>query len=145
MTLSRGASLVRRAAVTPVASRFLLTGALVAAVHLLLAAGLILAGVHPQVALVVTFAVVLSLHFTLNRQWVFAPDQGYALHLSRQGFRYLTVAGISYVVTAVAIAILPEALDVPVLAIFLVVTAIMACVNFLLLRLWVFRSVEMAG
>ena len=55
--------------------------------------GLVLIGLPIQLALALTMVVVLTLHFSLNRQWVFASDSDYAFHLSGQGVRYLVAAG----------------------------------------------------
>ena len=57
---------------------------------------MVLGGVPIQAALAISFVIALALHFTLNRQWVFTHDSGYALHFSRQGLRYLLAAGLSY-------------------------------------------------
>ena len=78
--------------------------------------------------------------FTMNRQWVFASDGGYALHLSGQGGRYLVLAGFSYLVTAVASAVLPDLLGIHELAAFALSAIAMAGVSFVLLNLWVFRA-----
>jgi putative flippase GtrA len=121
-----------------VMSKFVVTGALVGAAHLGLVTLMVLGGVPIQVALALAFVAALALHFTMNRQWVFASDGGYALHFSRQGARYLATAVLSYAVTATAVAVLPDATGLPELAVFFLAAGAMACVSFVLLNVWVF-------
>jgi putative flippase GtrA len=120
--------------------RFVLTGALVGCTNLGLVTAMVLLGVDIQVALAVAYLVGLTVHFTLNRQWVFASDEGYAAHFTIQGVRYLCTAALSYAVTAVAVAVLPEVLGIPQLAAFFLITGAVACVSFVILHVWVFRG-----
>ena len=131
---------VRRVPSLAVITRFVLTGGSVAVLHLGLVSAMVLLGVDIQVALILAYLVSLTVHFTLNRQWVFASNDGYAFGFTLQGLRYLCLAAFSYAVTATAVAFLPEALGIPELAVFFLVTAVMACVTFLVLQLWVFRE-----
>jgi putative flippase GtrA len=140
MTTRRAGGVLRRMPRPAVVSKFALTGVLVGATHLGLVSVLVLAGMPIQAALALSFVVALSLHFTLNRQWVFAPDSGYALHFSRQGLRYLFAAGLSYAGTSIAVAVLPDVLGIPELAVFFLAAGAMACVSFAILHLWVFHA-----
>ena len=99
---------------------------------------MVLLGVDIQVALIAVVRGQPQLHFTLNRQWVFAPSQGYALRLTGQGVRYLADRWPLVRLTALALAVLPGCSACPswpsswpprVMAVF----------SFLLLRTWVFR------
>lgn len=123
-----------------VISKFAVTGALVGGTHLGIVTLMVLGGVPIQLALALAYVVALLTHFTMNRQWVFASDSGYALHFSGQGGRYLLVAALSYAGTAISVAVLPDPLGVPELAVFVVATCAMALVSFTLLHLWVFRT-----
>jgi len=136
------ATLLRRVPPLAVILRFLVTGGSVAALHLGLVSAMVLLGVHIQAALIVSYAVSLTVHFTLNRQWVFATDQGYAFHLTLQGVRYLCAAAISYAGSAAAVALLPGPLGLPDLAVFFLATGAMTCVTFVVLHLWVFRAAQ---
>jgi putative flippase GtrA len=120
--------------------RFVLSGVAVAICHFSVAT-LLIAGldVSPQPALVAAYGTALALHFTLNRQFVFADHHGYALRLSSQGARYLISAGCSYAITAVSVAILPSMLGVSPLVVFYCVAGAQAVLTFLVLRFWVFR------
>jgi putative flippase GtrA len=100
---------------------------------------MVLAGVPIQVALALGYTVALCMHFTLNRQWVFAESRGYALHLTAQSVRYIVTAAVSYACTAVAVAVLPDVLGIPELAVFLIASIGMAAITFVALNVWVFR------
>lgn len=131
-----------RAHLPPIAvlSKFVITGGLVAAVQFGIVTVLVLLGVPIQLALALTMIVVLTLHFSLNRQWVFASEPGYAFHLTGQGVRYLLAAGLSYAGLALGTAVFPILLGVPDLVALLLASATMACINFFVLHLWAFRT-----
>jgi putative flippase GtrA len=120
--------------------RFLVTGGSVAVLHLALVGGMVLLDVPIQIALVAAYLVSLCVHFTLNREWVFATRDGYAFGLSGQGIRYLVAAGTGYAGAAAGTALLPDALGVSEFVAFLIATAAMTSINFLFLHLWIFRS-----
>lgn len=136
----RTARILERLPRPAVLSKFALTGTLVGVTHLGLVSLMVVLGVPIQLALALGYVVALSVHFTMNRQWVFAHDGGYALHISAQGARYLVTAALSYAVTATAVAVLPDLLGIPELAVFVLSAVGMAGVSFLLLNLWVFRT-----
>lgn len=120
--------------------RFAISGSAVAITHLGVVTVLTLSGTPIQLALVLGYLLALGLHFTLNRNWVFASRDGFARGLSAQGIRYLVVALTSYALTAIALAVLPGALGVPDLAVFVVVTLVLGLIGFVVMRFWVFRS-----
>jgi putative flippase GtrA len=120
--------------------RFALSGLAVQAVYATAMAGFLLALDLPrQLALVLSYCCALSVHFTLNRQFVFAPSDGYAHGLSAHGRRYLVVAAATYGVTALGLAVVPGALGVAPYLGWLLVTAAIAILNFLFLGRFVFR------
>jgi putative flippase GtrA len=125
----------------PRGARFGLAGGAVALVNLGVMTALVAGfGVRAQIALVVSYVLGLAAHFTLNRQWVFSPDDAYHLHLTHQGVRYLGSAATIYGVTALALAALPGALGVPSLAVYYVTVLMLSVVNFFVLRSLVFRA-----
>lgn len=136
----RVGAVVQRIPPIAVLSKFAFTGALVAGTHLGLVTGMVLGGLPIQVALIIAYIIAIAMHFTLNRQWVFRHESGYALRFSAQGVRYLVAAVFSYGMTAIGVAVLPAAFGIPDLAAFFVMTAVMACVTFAILHLWVFRT-----
>jgi putative flippase GtrA len=122
--------------------KFALTGTLVAIVYLVVTSALsVLAGAPTQLAVIVGYVCSLAVHFTVNRRFVFASSTGYALHLSAQGTRYLTVAFSSYALTALLVALSRRA-DIPELVAALGMPVAFAAVTFLTLRGWVFRAAE---
>jgi putative flippase GtrA len=127
----------------PRGARFGLSGSAVALVNLgamtLLVEGF---DVGAQIALVVSYVLGLLAHFTLNRQWVFSPDDAYHLHLTVQGVRYFCSAAAIYGLTALSLATLPGALDVASLAVYYVVVIALSVVNFFILRSFVFRAAQ---
>ena len=121
-------------------ARFGLSGGVVAVVNATVMVGLVVLGLPAQVALAAAYVSAVCLHFALNRGYVFASSAGYSLRLRGQGIRYLGVAVGSYALTALALAVLPRALDAPALAVYLATWVSLALASFLLLRHWVFRG-----
>ena len=140
LTTGRLGGLLHRLPGAVVMSKFVVTGALVGATHLGLVSLMVVGGVPIQVALALAFVIALAVHFTLNRQWVFSVDAGYALHFSRQGLRYLATAVVSYACTAIAVAVLPGVTGLPELAAFFIAAGAMACFSFVALSVWVFAA-----
>ena len=121
--------------------RFAVTGAVVAALYFGLLTGLVIfADVPPQVALIVAFVSAVVVHFTMNRQFVFRGGTTYALHVTHQGIRYLGVVLGSYVVNALALAIVPDLTGLHELVVVALTTGAVTTFTFLTLRDWVFRA-----
>jgi putative flippase GtrA len=120
--------------------RFALSAITVQIVYAALMAVLLLGLDLPrQAALAIGYASALGVHFTLNRQFVFAPTAGYTQGLTAHGGRYLVTALVVYVITAFGLAVVPDAIGVaPFLAWLLLATTIGA-LNFVLLSRFVFR------
>jgi putative flippase GtrA len=140
-------SALNRLRATPVQRlvRFGLTGAFIAVVHIAIVTttvGLLDAPVQP--ALVLAYVIAICLHFTMNRNLVFATGHGYALHLSAQGIRYLGLALFSYIVTATSVAVLPDVLGIPVLVVYLATIACLSVVSFTVLQGLIFHAGEEA-
>ena len=79
------------------------------------------------------------MHFTLNRQFVFAPSDGYVHGLSSHGKRYVLAAIVVYGVTALGLAVVPEALGVAPFVGWALLMVVIAGGNFVLLGRLVFR------
>jgi putative flippase GtrA len=92
-----------------------------------------------QAALAIGYAGAVVVHFTLNRQLVFVPTDGYSHGLSSHGSRYLVAAIVVYVITALALAVVPDALDIAPYIAWLLITATIGAVNFVILGRFVFR------
>jgi putative flippase GtrA len=96
-------------------------------------------GLPFQAALALSYGTALALNFTLHRTFTFATDSGYALRLPGQIARFLALALFQYVVTALAIAFLPDALGLSEFAVWFAVMATFAIGNFLALRFTTFH------
>ncbi len=121
-------------------TRFALAGGIVLAVYLgtttLLAS---VVGLPFQVALIIGFAVGLTLHFTLQRVFVWAHHEEFALPLHRQLGRYLVLAAIQYAVTAASTSLLPAPLGLSTEVVYLATAAVVISLNFLLFRTRIFH------
>jgi putative flippase GtrA len=121
--------------------RFGLTGVLVAAVHMtIVTVGVAVLDVPVQLTLVVAYLVAIALHFMMHRNLVFASEAGYALHLTAQGTRYLALALFSYIVTATSLAVVPDLIGVPVLALYFATICGLAVISFTVLQVLIFHA-----
>lgn len=121
--------------------RFAAAGGLVAATYLgvtLLLADL--AGLHFQVALLIGFGCGLTLQFTLQRLFVWAHAEQFALPLHHQVGRYLLLAGAQYGLTAASTSLLPGLLGLPTELVYLATAALLVSANFLIFRHGVFHA-----
>lgn len=120
--------------------RYAVSGVVVALVYL--AATTFLAEVVSlpfQVALPIGSALAITVHFTLQRLFVWAHHEEFALPLHHQARRYLVVASTQYGMTAASTSLLPGALGVPTEAVYLATALLLTGVNFLLFRNVVFH------
>jgi putative flippase GtrA len=121
--------------------RFGLAGATVALVYLatttILAEGV---GLPFQAALAIGFCVGIIVHFTLQRVFVWAYHEEFALPLHHQLGRYLIVAAMQYGVTAASTGLLPSALGIPTELVYLATVAVVLSANFLLFRNGIFHA-----
>lgn len=121
-------------------TRFALTGTIVAGVYFTVTTALVvLAGAPTQLAVIIGYICSLAVHFTANRNFVFASSTGYALHMTAQGSRYIVVALSSYGCTALLVALAKQA-GFPELLVALGVPVLFAAFTFVALRGWVFRA-----
>jgi putative flippase GtrA len=134
MRLLKGPSLLGQSA------RYVLTGGTVTVVYLgtttVLAS---VVGLPFQIALAIGYCAGLSVHFSMQRFFVWAHHEGYALPLRHQAARYLALTGIEYGLTAASTAILPKALGTPVEVVYLGTVAALVLVNFMVFRNGIFH------
>ncbi|HEY2161004.1 MAG TPA: GtrA family protein [Solirubrobacteraceae bacterium] len=120
--------------------RFAASGGVVALVYI--AATTLLAeviGIPFEVALAIGFSLAIATHFALQRVFVWAHADGFALPMRRQALRYLPMAGLQYGLTAAATAVLPAALGVPTEVVYLCAAGVLSAVNFFVFRARVFH------
>jgi putative flippase GtrA len=134
LRLLRGPSLLGQSA------RYVLTGGTVTVVYLgtttLLAS---VVGLPFQVALAIGYCAGVSVHFSMQRFFVWAHHEEYALALHHQAARYLALTGTEYGLTAASTAILPKALGMPVEVVYLGTVAALVSVNFMVFRNGIFH------
>ncbi len=121
-------------------ARYALTGGTVTVVYL--GSTTVLAevvGLPFQLALAIGACTGVSVHFTLQRLFVWAHHEEYALPLHHQAARYLVFAGAQYGLTAVSTAVLPAALGLPVYVVYFATVAILVSLNFLVFRNAIFH------
>ncbi len=121
--------------------RFALVGGLVALVYLLTTTILALVVHLPfQLALAVGFCLAITVHFTLQRAFVWVHHDEFALPIHRQMGRYLPVVGIQYGVTVLTTALLPRLLGLPTEVVYVTTALVLAAGNFLIFRHGVFHA-----
>jgi putative flippase GtrA len=121
--------------------RFVISGVIVATVYATSTTVLHdVAGLPFQLALALGFSMSVCLHFTLQRLFVWRHHGAFALKMHRQAARYLCVCGTQYGLTALSTSQLPDALHLPVEAVYLVTMLSLAGLNFMLFRGRVFHS-----
>jgi putative flippase GtrA len=98
-------------------------------------------GVPLEAAVPIAYVAAVSLHFTLQRLFVWRHVGEFALSGREQGMRYLMIGAVQYPVTALAIAVLPGVLSVSESAVFVGVTIVTSIMLFLVLRSHVFHAV----
>ena len=120
--------------------RFAVSGGVVALVYVATTSLLAeVIGLPFEVALAIGFSVAIATHFTLQRMFVWAHAEGFALPLRVQAMRYLPMAGLQYGLTALATAVLPSALGVSTELVYLCAAAVLSAVNFFVFRARVFH------
>src|ERR1700722_15853102 len=91
--------------------RYGIAGATVAAIYLCVPVVLNgWAGVPIQVVIPIAYLLAISLHFTLQRHFVFRHVSEFALTRKSQITRYIAIGSIQYPTTALATALLPALL-----------------------------------
>jgi choline kinase/putative flippase GtrA len=121
-------------------TRYALAGCVVALVYLLTTTLLAtLLRLPFELALGIGFCAGVSVHFTLQRQFVWAGQGDFALPLKHQTARYLAAAGTQYGLTAAGTALLPAVLGLPVEAVYVGIVAVLISTNFLVFRNIVFH------
>lgn len=93
-----------------------------------------------QIALAIGFLAGVSLHFTLQRFFVWRHYEKFALRAHHQAARYLAVCGAQYGVTALSTSQLPGLVGIPVEVVYLATMLAVAGVNFVVFRGRVFHA-----
>ena len=91
-------------------------------------------------AIPIAYVLALTLHFNLQRHFVFRHIDEFALSMRQQVGRYAMIAAVQYPTTALATAFLPGWLHISSDAAFLIISLSISLTAFLMLRGHVFHS-----
>ncbi|MGA2470485.1 MAG: GtrA family protein [Solirubrobacteraceae bacterium] len=126
--------------------RYTLSGGAVAlitvAVTVTLAEG---ASLPYEASYAIGYCIALATHFSLQRWFVWAHREGFALPIRSQLARYVPFALFNYSFVAASIALLPHLLGVSTSAAYLGAMAIITFVSFLVLRTRIFHAGRVAN
>jgi putative flippase GtrA len=100
------------------------------------------AGVPIQVAIPIAYLIAVTLHFNLQRHFVFRHVSEFALTRREQVGRYIMMGAVQYPTTALATALLPKLLGLSASAAFVLVTLTISSTVFLTLRTQIFHAGE---
>lgn len=123
------------------ALRFVFSGGTVAVVYLGL--GLLLSGplgVPIQIAIPVSYVISVLFNYSMQRWFVFAHSDEFALSRQAQFIRYVQIGAAQYVLTALATAVLPDVLGLDEQVVYVATALIAAVITFIVLRLVVFHG-----
>lgn len=120
--------------------RFVMVGGTVAVLYLAGTLVLNSLGMPIQAAIPTAYVASLFVHFTLQRYFVFANHDEFALGLRHQVPRYLVTAAIQYAVTALLTAVLPDLLHANERLVYSVVAVAAAMVTYAVNRAAVFHA-----
>ena len=98
------------------------------------------AGVPIELVIPIAYVLAISLHFTLQRHFVFRHITGFALSRRQQVARYVLIGSVQYPTTAIATALLPGLLGLSSRATYVVTSLTMSLIFFLVLRVRVFHA-----
>jgi putative flippase GtrA len=122
-------------------TRFVISGAVVSIVYITVTTVLSAEShLRFQLALAIGWCTAVSVHFTLQRTFVWAHETEFALTFGRQVRRYLLVAGSQLGVTAATTAVLPSLLGISAEVVYLATAALLTLFNFLVFRGGVFHA-----
>ncbi len=101
-------------------------------------------GVAIQIAIPIAYVLAVSLHFTLQRHFVFRHVTKFALSGRAQAARYVAVGAVQYPTTALSTALLPGLLGLSQRATFVCTSLAISVIFFLVLRGHVFHPTNEA-
>jgi putative flippase GtrA len=139
--VSRGVALLRADRILAQGVRFAITGALVSVIYISVTTVLAeVSHLRFQLALVIGWCAAISVHFTLQRVFVWTHQEEFALPFRHQVGRYLLLAGAQLGVTSLTTAVLPSALGLPTEVVYLATATLLTLINFLLFRNRIFHA-----
>jgi putative flippase GtrA len=97
-------------------------------------------GIALEVAIPIAYLLAVSLHFTLQRIFVWRHIEEFALSRREQVARYVVIGAVQYPTAAVCTAVLPGLLSISARAVFVGTAIVMSLSVFLVLRTHVFHA-----
>jgi putative flippase GtrA len=123
--------------------RFALSGVIVSIVYIAITTVLAeVSHLEFQLALAIGWCAAVSIHFTLQRLFVWAHEARFALPFAHQVGRYMLVACAQLGVTVTSTAVLPAVLGLPAEAIYLMTAVLLTLINFVVFRNGIFHHDE---
>jgi putative flippase GtrA len=139
--LARNVALLRADRLLAQGVRFAISGVVVSTIYISVTTLLAeVSHLRFQLALAIGWTAAVCVHFTLQRVFVWAHQEKFALPFGHQVGRYLLVAGTQLGVTATTTAVLPSVLGLPAEAIYLGTATLLTLVNFLVFRNGIFHA-----
>ena len=133
--------LCTRSGIVGQGARFAVAGSVVMLVYLIATTVLgVVVGLPFQLALAIGFCLALAVHFTLQRLFVWADREEFALSLRHQVGRYLLASGAQYGITAAGTSLLPPLLGLSTEVVYLASVPLVTSANFLVFRQVVFHD-----
>jgi putative flippase GtrA len=121
-------------------ARFVITGVVVSIIYISVTTLLAeVVGLRFEIALVIGWCSAITVHFTMQRLFVWASHKGFALPFAHQIARYLLLACSQLGITTATTALLPGVLGLPTEAIYLATAALLTLLNFIVFRQGVFH------
>lgn len=97
-------------------------------------------GLPIQLAVLLAYTVAVTLHFSMQRWFVFAHVAEFHLSVAAQLRSYVVIGGVQYALTALATTFLPDALGVSETVVYLGCVGILSSAAFIGLRTLVFHA-----
>jgi putative flippase GtrA len=139
-TLTRPFSLLRGDGVVGQGTRFVLSGAAVSVVYITITTLLSEAShLRFQLALAIGWCAAVSVHFTLQRTFVWSNQEEFALPFRHQVGRYLLLAVSQLGVSATTTTLLPSVVGTSAEVIYLATAVVLTLINFAVFRLGIFH------
>jgi putative flippase GtrA len=98
-----------------------------------------------QIAIPVSYVVSVLFNYSMQRWFVFAHSDAFALSPQAQFVRYVQIGAAQYALTALATAVLPDVLGLDEQVIYVATALIAAAITFVVLRLVVFHGGQESG
>lgn len=93
-----------------------------------------------QAAIPIALVTAVSMHFLLQRYFVYLDAEAFALRMHHQVGRYLVICASQYALTAASTALLPPLLDLSERVVYLATVVVISGATFLVLRTQVFHA-----